>query len=127
MPRLSSQLFTHLQPFNLFVGEGRASNPHATDFCRRNKLGNICDGKIPLLNRWEELFESAGTAWRNDHREMNGAIIGRPPGMGNARPTMVGFDVSAMRRILIENFRPPPSRIRFIIVGRSRVPRRLRS
>jgi len=81
---LSSQLFTRLQPFNLVVRKWRASNLHSTDFSRRNKVRYIRDGKIPSLNRWEELFESAGAAWGNEHCEVNGMIIDGLPGMRNA-------------------------------------------
>ena len=82
--RLSSQRLPRLQPFNLIVREWRASNLHSTDFSRRNQVGDICDSKVPLLNRWEKLFESAGTARGNDHCEVNRPIVDGLPGMGNA-------------------------------------------
>jgi hypothetical protein len=89
------QQFTRLQPFNLFVREGRASNLHSTDFGRRNKLSDICDGEIPVLSRWEKLFESTGTAGRNHNSEVDGLTIDGSPGMGNAGGK--GDDISCMQ------------------------------
>ena len=89
------QPFTHLQPLNLCVGEGRAGDLHSTDFSSGNKLRNICNREVPLLNGWKELFESAGAAGCNDNGEMEGQIIDGSPSMGNA--SRKGNDISCMQ------------------------------